>query len=41
MTDQDYIIQVKDLYKYFGDIKAVDGVSLEYRSRKSGSCNWT
>ena len=28
MTDQEPIIQVKDLYKYFGDIKAVDGVSL-------------
>ena len=29
MTDQDTIIQVKDLYKYFGEIKAVDGVSLD------------
>jgi polar amino acid transport system ATP-binding protein len=28
MTNQDPIIIVKDLYKYFGDIKAVDGVSL-------------
>ena len=28
MTDQETIIQVKDLYKYFGEIKAVDGVSL-------------
>jgi polar amino acid transport system ATP-binding protein len=28
MNDQETIIQVKDLYKYFGDIKAVDGVSL-------------
>ena len=28
MTDQDPIILVKDLYKYFDDIKAVDGVSL-------------
>ena len=28
MTDQEPIIQVKELYKYFGDIKAVDGVSL-------------
>jgi polar amino acid transport system ATP-binding protein len=26
---KDYIIQVKDLYKYFGNIKAVDGVSLD------------
>jgi len=29
MTDQAPIIQVKDLYKYFGEIKAVDGVSLD------------
>jgi polar amino acid transport system ATP-binding protein len=28
MTDQGPIIKVNDLYKYFGDIKAVDGVSL-------------
>lgn len=28
MTNQDPIIIVKDLYKYFDDIKAVDGVSL-------------
>ena len=28
MTDHQPIIQVKDLYKYFGEIKAVDGVSL-------------
>ena len=28
MTDQDSIIVVKDLYKYFDEIKAVDGVSL-------------
>jgi len=28
MTNQDPIIIVKDLYKYFGEIKAVDGVSL-------------
>ncbi len=28
MTNQDSIIIVKDLYKYFGEIKAVDGVSL-------------
>ena len=28
MSDQETIIQVKDLYKYFGEIKAVDGVSL-------------
>ena len=29
MTKQEPIIKVKDLYKYFGDIKAVDGVSLD------------
>jgi len=29
MTNQDPIIVIKDLYKYFGDIKAVDGVSLD------------
>lgn len=29
MTNEKPIIRVKDLYKYFGDIKAVDGVSLE------------
>ena len=29
MTDQKPIIVVKDLYKYFGEIKAVDGVSLD------------
>ena len=29
MSNSDPIIIVKDLYKYFGDIKAVDGVSLE------------
>ena len=28
MSKQDAIIVVKDLYKHFGDIKAVDGVSL-------------
>jgi ABC-type polar amino acid transport system ATPase subunit len=28
MTNQDPIIKVKDLFKYFGEIKAVDGVSL-------------
>jgi polar amino acid transport system ATP-binding protein len=28
MTDQGPIIKVNDLYKYFGEIKAVDGVSL-------------
>ena len=28
MTNSDNIIVVKDLYKYFGDIKALDGVSL-------------
>ena len=29
MTKQDPIIEVKDLYRYFGDIKAVDGVSMD------------
>jgi ABC-type polar amino acid transport system ATPase subunit len=28
MTKEDHIIVVKDLYKYFDEIKAVDGVSL-------------
>jgi ABC-type polar amino acid transport system ATPase subunit len=28
MTDHDHIIEVKDLYKYFDEIKAVDGVSI-------------
>jgi ABC-type polar amino acid transport system ATPase subunit len=28
MTDRDNIIVVKDLYKYFGDVKALNGVSL-------------
>jgi len=28
MTNSDNIIVVKDLYKYFGDVKALDGVSL-------------
>jgi len=28
MTDNDHIIEVKDLYKYFDEVKAVDGVSL-------------
>ncbi len=32
--NKDYIIQVKDLYKYFGDIKAVDGVSLDIERGK-------
>ena len=34
MTNQDPIIVVKDLYKYFGEIKAVDGVSLEIEKGK-------
>jgi len=29
MTKQDPIIEIKDLYRYFGDIKAVDGVSMD------------
>ncbi len=31
MNNQEPIIIVKDLYKYFGEIKAVDGVSLEIK----------
>ncbi len=34
MTNQDFIIEVKDLYKYFGKIKAVDGVSLNIERGK-------
>ncbi len=34
MTNQDPIILVKDLYKYFDDIKAVDGVSLSIEKGK-------
>ena len=34
MTNQDLIIIVKDLYKYFGDIKAVDGVSIDIERGK-------
>ncbi len=34
MTDQKPIIVVKDLYKYFGEIKAVDGVSLNIEKGK-------
>jgi len=34
MTNQDPIILVKDLYKYFDDIKAVDGVSLSVEKGK-------
>lgn len=34
MTDQKPIIVVKDLYKYFGDIKAVDGVSMDIEKGK-------
>jgi len=34
MTDQKPIIVVKDLYKYFGDIKAVDGVSMDIEQGK-------
>jgi polar amino acid transport system ATP-binding protein len=29
MTKHDHIIEVKDLYRYFDDIKAVDGVSMD------------
>lgn len=31
MIEKDNIIVVKDLYKYFGDIKAVDGVSINIK----------
>ncbi len=34
MNKADHIIVVKDLYKYFGDIKAVDGVSLNVERGK-------
>lgn len=34
MTNKDPIIVVKDLYKYFGEIKAVDGVSLDIEKGK-------
>ncbi len=34
MTNQDYIIEVKDLYKYFGKIKAVDGINLNIERGK-------
>jgi len=32
MTEtQDNIIVIKDLYKYFGDVKALNGISLEVK----------
>jgi ABC-type polar amino acid transport system ATPase subunit len=34
MTNNNHIIVVKDLYKYFGDIKAVDGVSMNIEKGK-------
>ncbi len=34
MTNKDYIIEVKDLYKYFGSIKAVDGVNINIERSK-------
>ena len=34
MTENKSIIVVKDLYKYFGDIKAVDGVSMNIEKGK-------
>lgn len=34
MTENNHIIVVKDLYKYFGDIKAVDGVSMNIEKGK-------
>lgn len=34
MTEQKPIIVIKDIYKYFGEIKAVDGVSLNIEKGK-------
>ncbi len=34
MIDHDHIIEVKDLYRYFDEIKAVDGVSLNVERGK-------
>lgn len=34
MTNQNHIIVVKDLYKYFGKIKAVDGINLNIERGK-------
>ena len=34
MTNQNYIIEVKDLYRYFGKIKAVDGINLNIERGK-------
>jgi len=34
MSNSDYIIEVKDLHKYFGSIKAVDGVSINIERGK-------
>ncbi|MFL7812423.1 MAG: amino acid ABC transporter ATP-binding protein [Anaerolineales bacterium] len=34
MTNHEPIIIIKELYKYFGDIKAVDGVSLDIQKGK-------
>lgn len=34
MINSDYIIEVKDLHKYFGSIKAVDGVSINIERGK-------
>lgn len=34
MSNSDYIIEVKDLYKHFGSIKAVDGVNINIERGK-------
>ena len=34
MTNSDNIIVIKDLYKYFGEVKALDGVSLTVKRGK-------
>lgn len=34
MSNSDYIIEVKNLYKYFGSIKAVDGVNINIERGK-------
>ncbi len=34
MSNSDYIIEIKDLHKYFGSIKAVDGVNINIERSK-------
>ena len=34
MSNSDHIIEVKDLHKYFGSIKAVEGVNLNIEQGK-------